>query len=147
VIATEADGSAAGAPRLYGAGDAGGIPQAMIGEHVSGKIIGPFGPAHSFWLLSAARAGHVLALWAIRAGDGNRREGPAADRRPRSVDVYAYRDPRVTGRDRVTVSRVSGGHVMTRDRPGTDVAPQPPVRCDLAGLASQLTRMLALEQP
>jgi hypothetical protein len=119
----------------------------MIGEHVSGKVIGQFGPVHYFSLLSAARAGHVLALWAMRAGDGNRREQPAADRRPRSVDVYAYRDGRVTGRDRVTVSGVSDGHVMTRQRPGTDVAPGPPVRCGLASLASQLTRMLTLEQP
>ena len=146
VIATEADGSAAGAPRMYGAGDAGGIPQAMIGEHVSGKVIGPFGPLHYFSLLSAERAGHVLALWAARAGDGNRRERPAADRRPRSVDVYAYRDGRVSGRDRVTVSGVSDGHVMTRRRPGADAAPGPAVRCDLVGLASQLTRMLALVQ-
>ena len=147
VIATEADGSAAGAPRMYGAGDAGGIPQAMIGEHVSGKVIRHFGPVHYFSLLSPARAGHVLALWATRAGDGNRPERLAADRRPRSVDVYAYRAGRVTGRDRVTVSRVSDGHVMTRQRPGTVAAPQPPVRCELAGLASQLTRMLALDQP
>ena len=138
VVATEADGSAAGTPRMYGAGDGGGIPQAMIGEHVSRKVIGQFGPVRYFSLLSPARAGHVLALWATRAGDGNRR--------PRSVDVYAYRDGRVTGRDRVTVSRVSDGHVMTRQRPGADVAPGPPVRCELAGLASQLTRMLALEQ-
>ena len=147
VIATEADGSAAGAPRMYGAGDAGGIPQAMIGEHVSGKVIRHFGPVYYFSLLSAARAGHVLALWATRAGDGNRRERPAADRRPRSVDVYAYRDGRVTGRDRVTVSRVSDGHVMTRQRPGTDAAPGSPIRCELVSLASQLTRMLTLEQP
>jgi len=132
---------------MYGAGDAGGIPQAMIGEHVSGKIIGHFGPVHNFWLLSAARVGHVLALWATRAGDGIRRERPASDQRPRIVDVYAYRDGRVTGRDRVTVSRVSDGHAMTRQRPGTDAAPGPPVRCELAGLASQLTRMLTLEQP
>ena len=104
------------------AGDAGGIPQAMIGEHVSGKVIRHFGPVHYFSLLSPARAGHVLALWATRAGDGNRPERLAADRRPRSVDVYAYRDGQVTGRDRVTVSRVSDGHVMTRQRPGTDVA-------------------------
>ena len=32
-------------------------------------------------------------------------------------------------------------------RPGADAAPGPPVRCELAGLASQLTRMLALEKP
>ena len=146
VIATEADGSAAGAPRMYGAGDAGGIPQATIGEHVSGKVIRQFGPVHYFSLLSAARAGHVLALWAMRAGDGNRQERPAADRRPRRVDVYAYRDGRVTGRDRVTVTGVFDGHVMTRQRPGTDAAPGSPIRCELVSLASQLTRMLALEQ-
>lgn len=147
VIATEADGSAAGAPRMYGAGDAGGIPQATIGEHVSGKVIRQFGPVHYFSLLSAARAGHVLALWAMRAGDGNRQERPAADRRPRRVDVYAYRDGRVTGRDRVTVTGVFDGHVMTRQRPGTDAAPGAPIRCELVSLASQLTRMLTLEQP
>jgi hypothetical protein len=147
VIATEADGSAAGAPRMYGAGDAGGIPQATIGEHVSGRVIRQFGPVHYFSLLSAARAGHVLALWAMRAGDGNRQERPAADRRPRRVDVYAYRDGRVTGRDRVTVTGVFDGHVMTRQRPGTDAAPGSPIRCELVSLASQLTRMLTLEQP
>ena len=32
-------------------------------------------------------------------------------------------------------------------RPGAGLAPGPPVRCDLAGRASQLTRMLALDQP
>jgi hypothetical protein len=32
-------------------------------------------------------------------------------------------------------------------RPGTDAAPGPPVRCELASLASQLTRSLTLEQP
>jgi hypothetical protein len=32
-------------------------------------------------------------------------------------------------------------------RPGTDVAPGLPVRCELARLASRLTRMLALKQP
>ena len=114
---------------------------------MSGKVIRHFGPVHYFSLLSPARAGHVLALWATRAGDENRRKRPAADRGPRSVDAYAYRDGGVTGRDRVTVSGVPDGHVMTRQRPGTDVAPEPPVRCELAGLASQLTRMLALEQP
>jgi hypothetical protein len=32
-------------------------------------------------------------------------------------------------------------------RPGAGAAPGAPVRCELAGLASQLTRMLTLEQP
>ena len=63
------------------------------------------------------------------------------------MDVYAYRDGPVAGRDRATVSGVPDGHVMTRQRPGTDVARGRPVRCELPGLASQLTRMLALEQP
>jgi hypothetical protein len=147
VIATEADGSAAGAPRMYGAGDAGGVPQAMIGEHVSGKVIRPFGPVHYFSLLSPARAGHVLALWSTRAGGRGRPEQPETSIRPRTVDVYAYRDGSVTGRDRVTVSGVPDGHMMTRQRPGTDVAPGPPLRCELVSLASQMTRMLALEQP
>jgi len=48
---------------------------------------------------------------------------------------------------RTAASGVPDGHVMTRQRPGADVAPGPPVRCELAGLASQLTRLLAMEQP
>ena len=32
-------------------------------------------------------------------------------------------------------------------RPGAGAAPGAPVRCELAGLASQPTRMLALEKP
>jgi hypothetical protein len=124
---------------MYGVGHAGGIPQATVGEHVSGKVIRPFGPVHYFSLLSPARAGP--------AGHARRRRKPATDRRPRSVDVYAYRDGSVTGRDQVTVSGSSDRHVATRQRPGTDSAPGPPVACDQAGLASELTRMLALEQP
>jgi hypothetical protein len=149
VIAAEADGSAAGAPRMYGVGDAGGIPQAMIGEHVSGKIIWPFGPLHYFCLLSPARAGHVLALWAMRAGGRGRgrREQPQTGARPRTVDVYAYRDGSVTGRDRVTVSGSGDRHLATRQRPGARVVPGAPVACDQAGLARLLTGMLVPGQP
>ena len=120
----------------------------MIGEHVSGKgHQAIFGPVHHFSPPPPARwLCHVGALWATRAGDENRRKRPAADRGPRSVDVYPYRDGRVTGRDRATVSGSGDGHLVTR-QPGADADPGPPFACDLGGLAGMLTGMLALEQP
>jgi len=143
VIATESDGSVIGAPRMFGVGQAGALPRAVVGEHVSGKVIRPFGPVHDFSLLSPARAGHVLALWAARAGRGER----AAGGQPRIVDVYAYTDGELAGRERATVSGSADGHLVTRQRPGADGDPGPAFACDLDGLAGMLTGMLALEQP
>ena len=143
VIATESDGSAAGAPRMFGVGEAMGLPRAVIGEHVSRKEVRPFGPVHDFSLLSPARAGHVLALWASRAGGAER----AAGGQPRIVDFYAYSGGELAGRDRATVSGSDNGHQVTRQRPGTDADPEPSFACDLTGLAGMLTGMLALEQP
>lgn len=143
VIATEADGSAAGAPRMFGVGQAGALPRAVVGEHVSGKVIRPFGPVHDFSLLSPDRAGHVLALWATRAGGGER----AAGGQPRIVDVYAYTGGELAGRDRVTVSGSDDGHLVTRQRPGAGADPGPSFACDLTDLAGMLTGMLALDQP
>jgi hypothetical protein len=141
VIATESDGSVNGTPRMFGVGQAGPLPRALVGEHVSGKVIRPFGPVHDFSLLSPARAGHVLALWAMRTGDGER----AAGGQPRIVDVYAYTGGELASRDRATVSGSGGGHVVTR-QPGAGADPGPSFACDLAGLAGILTGMLSLEQ-
>jgi hypothetical protein len=146
VIATEPDGSVAGTPRMFGVGQAGGLPRAVVGEHVSGKVIRPFGPVHDFSLLSPGRAGHVLALWATRAGGGAAPGERAAGGQPRVVDVYAYTGGELASRDRATVSGSGDGHLVTR-QPGADADPGPPFACDLAGLAGMLTGMLALEQP
>jgi hypothetical protein len=146
VIATESDGSVTGTPRMFGVGQAGGLPRAVVGEHVSGKVIRPFGPVHDFSLLSPDRAGHVLALWATRTGGGAAGER-AAGGQPRIVDVYAYTGGKLARRDRVTVSGSGGGHLVTRQQPGAGPDPGPSFACDLAGLAGMLTGMLALEQP
>jgi hypothetical protein len=147
VIATEFDGSVAGTPRMFGVGQAGALPRAVVGEHVSGKVIRPFGPVHDFSLLSPARAGHVLALWATRTGGGAGPGERAAGGQPRIVDVYAYSGGQLASRDRATVSGSNDGHVVTRQQPGAGADPGPPFACDLAGLAGMLTGMLALEQP
>jgi hypothetical protein len=147
VIATESDGSVAGMPRMFGIGQAGGLPRAVVGEHVSGKVITPFGPVHDFSLLSPARAGHVLALWATRAGAGGGPGQSPAGGQPRIVDVYAYRAGELAGRDRATVSGSYDGHLVTRQQPGAEEDPGPSFACDLAGLADMLIGMLALEQP
>lgn len=146
VIATEPDGSVAGTPRMFGVGQAGGLPRAVVGEHVSGKVIRPFGPVHDFSLLSPDRAGHVLALWATRAGGGAAPGERAAGGQPRVVDVYAYTGGELVSRHRATVSGSGDGHLVTR-QPGADADPGPPFACDLDGLAGMLTGMLALEQP
>jgi len=81
---------------------------------VSGKVIRHFGPVHYFSLLSPARRhGWPCGPRAQATGTGRNdwRLTGAPD-----VDVYAYRDGQVDRRDRVTVSRVSDGHVMTRQR-------------------------------
>ena len=147
VIATEFDGSVAGTPRMFGVGQAGALPRAVVGEYVSGKVIRPFGPVHDFSLLSPARAGHVLALWATRTGGGAGPGERAAGGQPRIVDVYAYSGGQLVSRDRATVSGSNDGHVVTRQQPGAGADPGPPFACDLAGLAGMLTGMLALEQP
>jgi hypothetical protein len=146
VIATESDGSVTGTPRMFGVGQAGGLPRAVVGEHVSGKVIRPFGPVHDFSLLSPDRAGHVLALWATRTGGGAGPGERAAGGQPRIVDVYAYTGGELASRDRATVSGSHGGHLVTRQQPGAGAEPGPPFACDLAGLAGMLTGMLALEQ-
>jgi hypothetical protein len=146
VIATESDGSVTGTPRMFGVGQAGGLPRAVVGEHVSGKVIRPFGPVHDFSLLSPDRAGHVLALWATRTGGGAGPGERAAGGQPRIVDVYAYTGGELASRDRATVSGSHGGHLVTRQQPGARAEPGPPFACDLAGLAGMLTGMLALEQ-
>jgi hypothetical protein len=146
VIATESDGSVTGTPRMFGVGQAGGLPRAVVGEHVSGKVIRPFGPVHDFSLLSPDRAGHVLALWATHTGGGAGPGERAAGGQPRIVDVYAYTGGELASRDRATVSGSGDGHLVTR-QPGADADPGPPFACDLDGLAGMLTGMLALEQP
>ena len=147
VIATEADGSVTGTPRMFGVGQAGGLPRAVVGEHVSGKVIRPFGPVHDFSLLSPDRAGHVLALWATRTGGGAGPGERAAGGQPRIVDVYAYTGGELTSRDRVTVSGSGDGHLVTRQRRAPTRIRGRPSRCDLGRPGSQLTGMLALEQP
>lgn len=147
VIASEPDGTVAGAPRMFGVGQAGALPRAVVGEHASGKVVTPFGPVHDFSLLSPGRAGHVLALWATRAGNGDRPGARAAGGQPRTVDVYAYAGGEVASRDWATVSSSGGGHVVTREKLGADADLGPPFACDLAGLAGILTGMLALEPP
>jgi hypothetical protein len=147
-VGTREDGSTDVTPRMYGLGETGGPLRAVVGEYVSRKSTEPFelGPLHNFSLLSPERAGHSLALWAAEApvsrGQGWRRLRRGT---VRIVDFYRYIDGERQARDRITVTGSDGQHMVTRQRPGIDAEPEPPVACDLGGLAGLLTGMLREE--
>ena len=139
-VATTADGSAEGTPRMFGLAESERPPRAIVSEYISDKETKPFGRLHHFSLLSAERAGHALATWATEQGGGRLLGRRGKDRR-RIVDFYRSQFGAPITRDRVIVSPGSGGsHEVSRQRP--DTVPEPPVARDREELASMLTATL-----
>ena len=63
VACTRPDGVTAWAPKLYGIGDPGERPHAIVLEIVMDKIHGLFGPLHEFGLMSVDAAVRFLTWW------------------------------------------------------------------------------------
>lgn len=63
VACTRPDGVTAWAPRLYGIGEPGERPRAIVLEIVMDKIHGLFGPLHEFGLMSVDAAVRFLTWW------------------------------------------------------------------------------------
>lgn len=140
-VAITADGSAEGAPRMFGLAERERPPRAVVSEYISDKETKPFGRLHHFSLLSAQRAGHALATWATEQGGGRGLLGRRGKDRRRIVDFYRSQFGAPITRDRVIISPGSGGtHEVSRQRP--DTMPEPPVASDREQLASMLTAML-----
>jgi hypothetical protein len=140
-IATAEDGSAEGAPRMYGLGVAGQPPRAVVAEIISDKPNEPFGRLHHFALLSVGRGGHALATWATQ-GPGGRLAGWRGRRAARTLDIYRYSADERLSRDHVVVSPGSAGaHEVTRQSLGAE--PAPATLCDTEQLAAVLTELLA----
>lgn len=71
-VAISADGSAEGAPRMFGLAEHGQPPRVVVAEYISEQVTEPFGRLHHFSLLSVRRAGHALATWATEHGTAGR---------------------------------------------------------------------------
>ena len=139
VVGSLADGSADGAPRMYGLADAGQPPRALISDVTSPASQPAFGPLHHFSLMSPFRAGRVLALWATAPG----KSGFLSRKKDQTkiIDLYHNRPGEQLTRDRLTVlPGESGQFQVSRQSPGTE--PTMPVTHDLDQLADLLTAML-----
>lgn len=148
-LAKDADGSAEGAPRMYGLAQDGQPTRALVGEFISARKTNaprPFGPLHVSSLMSPRHAGHVLAVWAT-AADTSRSAPWKRSRkdRPRIVDIYQHPEGETLTCDRVTVAATEDQHTVTRQRP--DANPDPPAVCDQDGLASLLAGILTRARP
>jgi hypothetical protein len=145
-VATAEDGSAEGAPRMYGLAAAGQPPRAVVAEIISDKANEPFGRLHHFALLSVSRGGHALATWAAEGSRGRlagwrARKGPG-----RIVDIYRYNEDEELRRDHVEISPGSaGGHEVTLQSLGGE--PRPATMLDTGEVASLLTKLLSGESP
>jgi hypothetical protein len=138
-VAVHADGSAEGAPRMFGLAENDQPPRVVVAEYISEKETRPFGRLHHFSLLSVKRGGHALATWATEQKGGllSRR---GKDRR-RIVDVYRSHIATPITRDRVIIGEGSyGSYEVSRQRP--DTTPEPPVSRDRDQIASLLAGML-----
>jgi hypothetical protein len=143
-VAITADGSAEGAPRMFGLAERDEPPRVIVAEYISDSETKPFGRLHHFSLLSAQRAGHALATWATEAGGGRLLGRRGKDKR-RIVDVYRGQFGAAVTRDRLIIGPAGGGHEVSRQRP--DTTPDPPVAQDRDQLASQLSAMLTGAAP
>lgn len=142
-LATLADGSAEGAPRLFVLAEGERPPRVVVAEIVGDQPKGQFGRLHHFSLLSTARAGHALATWATGQRSGGLLRRRRAGQEPaRIIDVYRYLASEELERDRVTVSQdAAGGLEVARQRLGGTAAPA--TAGDLGELAGLLTAILA----
>jgi hypothetical protein len=138
-VALTAEGSAEGAPRMFGLAESDQRPRVVVAEYISEKVTRPFGRLHHFSLLSVQRGGHALATWATEQNRGLlARRGK--DKR-RIVDVYRSQSAPPLTRDRVIIGLGSyGSYEVSRQRP--DTLPDPPVSRDRDQIANLLAGML-----
>lgn len=137
VACTRPDGVTAWAPRLYGIGDPGQRPRAIVLEIVMDKVHGLFGPLHEFGLMSPDAAVRFLTWWV---------QTPFRAR-------YTRKEPP----RQVTVFRASGDSadlechelIITLERNGVlsvtvdrDDGPSETVTCEPRSLARLFSRLL-----
>jgi hypothetical protein len=146
-IGIRADGSVSGTPRMFGLAWGGQTLRAVVGEYIGQALSRPYGPVlgpeHKFSLLSVARAGHVLAVWAATSGTqmGIRgRLNRAQGGKTRVIDISRHQAAQLLSRARVSVTGASEPFAVSRLRAGT--APEPAVRCTRDELARLLTQSL-----
>jgi hypothetical protein len=147
-VGTRADGSVNGTPRMFGLAWDGQTMRAVVGEYIGQAMSKPYGPVlgpeHKFSLLSVARTGHVLAVWASTSGTqmGIRgRLSRAQGGKTRVIDVFRYQAGQLLSRERVSVAGASEPFGVSRQRTGA--APEPAVGCTRDELAGLLTEGLA----
>jgi hypothetical protein len=146
-IGIRADGSVNGTPRMFGLAWDGQPLRAVVGEYIGPpmpKPVGPvLGPEHKFSLLSGARAGHVLAVWASTSGTqmGVRgRISRAQGGKTRVIDVLRHQADQLHTGERVCVAGASEPFRLSRQRAGAE--PEPAIPCTRDELARLLTEIL-----
>jgi hypothetical protein len=146
-VGIRADGSTNGTPRMFGLATDGRPLRAVVGEYIGDPMPRPYGPVlgpqHKFSLLSAARAGHVLAVWAgnsgIRPGVRGRMRGLGPGK-TRVIDVFRYSRGQPPSPERVSVTGAGEPLEVSRQCQGTE--PESPVPCTRDELARLLTDVL-----
>jgi hypothetical protein len=152
-LGIRADGSVNGTPRMFGLAQDGQPLRAVIGEYIGQpmpKPVGPvLGPEHKFSLLSGARAGHVLAVWASTSGTrmGVRgRISRAQGGKTRVINVFRHQADRLLSPERVCVAGASEPFCVSRQRTGGEpepaIEPDPAIPCTRDELARLLTQIL-----
>ena len=120
--------------------------RAIVGEYIGAPMAKPYGPVlgpeHKFSLLSTARAGHVLAVWASTSGtERGLRAGLSGvgGGRARVIEVFGYRSGQLLSRERVHVAGVSEPFEVARQRLGSEAESAAPcTRDDLARLITPI---------
>jgi hypothetical protein len=146
-VGIRADGSTNGTPRMFGLATDGQPLPAVVGEYIGPPMAKPYGPVlgpqHKFSLLSAARAGHVLAVWAansgIRPGVRGRLRGLGPGK-TRVIDVFRHPAGQPLSRERVSVAGVGDPLQVSRHCHGTE--PESATPCTRDELARLLTHVL-----
>jgi hypothetical protein len=144
VVCTLSDGSSDNMPRMYGLAEADRPPRVLVSEVVADAKRPAFGALHHFSLVSPARAGRILALWAgtpDKAGFLTRK----ASAGHRLIDVYRHRPGEQLSRDRIIVGATARALEVTRQR--ADGRPEPASHRTTDELASMVTAMLEESAP
>ncbi len=137
VACTRPDGVAAWAPRLYGIGDPGQRPRAIVLEIVMDKVHGLFGPLHEFGLMSVDAAVRFLTWWVQTPFRARyTRKEP-----PRQVAVFraGERGAEMECHELMITLERNGTLSVTVDR---DEGPPETVTCEPRSLARLFARLL-----
>jgi len=137
VACTRPDGVTAWAPRLYGIGDPGQRPRAIVLEIVMDKVHGLFGPLHEFGLMSVDAAVRFLTWWVQTPFRARyTRKEP-----PRQVAVFraAEGDAEMACHELLITLERNGALSVTVDR---DEGPPETVTCEPRSLARLFARLL-----